>query len=207
MENLRTKKLTKRLLLGVTNSFGDFLGIASPFTVRFKMLMRKMFQLETPLHWDDQIPGEMKTAWIEIITEAIECGKLDFDRSTKPGDAVPDLGPTVVGFSDYAEEAFEARVYFRWQRSSTHTKVEKYSARLAFCKAKVPPLDGLTVPRGELTGLCLQSRLVLVVTAALQKLDVKPVAAVLICDSQCSINAVDTRRKMNMIVILNTLLD
>ena len=60
----------------------------------------------------------------------------------------------------------------------------------------MPPLDGLCVPRGELTGLCLQSRLVLVVAAALQRLDVEPVSAVLLCDSQCSINAVDTKMKM-----------
>ena len=46
MEMLKTKKLTKRLLLGVTNSFGDFLGIGSPFTIRFKVLMRLMFQVE-----------------------------------------------------------------------------------------------------------------------------------------------------------------
>ena len=137
----------------------------------------------------------MREAWIDIIAEALEHVQLTFNRSTKPNDAVPDLGPTIVGFSDFAEEAFDARVYLRWQRTSS-SDVEHYSASLALCTARVPPLDGLTVPRGELTGLCLQSRLVLVVAAALQKLDVKPVSAVLLCDSQCSINAVDTRRKM-----------
>ena len=108
---------------------------------------------------------------------------------------MPDLGPTIVGCSDFAEEAFDARVYLRWKRTSSCDS-EQYSASLALCKSKVPPLDGLTVPRGELTGLCLQSRLVLVVAIALQRLDVKPVSAILLCDSQCSINAVDTRRKL-----------
>ena len=92
---------------------------ASPFTVRFKALMRQMFQVEVPLHWDDQIPEDMREAWVSIITEALECGQLPFDRSTKPSDAVPDLGPTIVGFSDYAGEAFDARVYLRWKRNNS----------------------------------------------------------------------------------------
>ena len=195
VEMLKSKKLTKRMLLGVTNSFGDFLGIASPFTIRFKVLMRKLFQVEKPLNWDDDIPEFMREAWIEVIREALEHDHLSFHRSTKPKDAIPDQGPTVVGFSDFAEEAFDARVYLRWERDGSSDK-EMFSAGLALCKAKVPPLDGLTTPRGELTALCLLSRLVLVVVVALQKLDVKPTSAILLSDSQCSINAVDTKRLM-----------
>ena len=196
LDQLKTRKLTKRLLLGVTNGFGDFLGVGSPFTVRFKVLMRNIFQVEEPLHWDDAIPESMRKAWIDVIVEALENVQLEFRRSTKPDDAVPDLGPVIVGFSDFGEEAFDGRVYLRWKKISPPSCNELYSAGLALCKAKVPPLDGLTIPRGELTGLCLQSRLVLVVAAALQKLDVKPLSAILLCDSQCSINAVDTRRRM-----------
>ena len=74
IEILKTKKLTKRLLLGVTNSFGDFLGIGSPFTIRFKVLMMYTFKLEKPLHWDDPIPENIREAWIDIIAEALEYG-------------------------------------------------------------------------------------------------------------------------------------
>ena len=72
LDQLKTKKITKRLLLGVTNGFGDFMGIGSPFTVKFKVLMRNIFQVEEPLHWDDQIPEYMRQAWIDIIAEALE---------------------------------------------------------------------------------------------------------------------------------------
>ena len=54
VNQLKCQKLSKRILLGVTNSFGDFLGIASPFTIRFKDEMRKLFLLEEPLNWDDE---------------------------------------------------------------------------------------------------------------------------------------------------------
>ena len=40
VDMLQSRTLTKSVLLGITNGFGDFLGIASPFTVRFKVLMR-----------------------------------------------------------------------------------------------------------------------------------------------------------------------
>ena len=192
---LSPKSLSKRILLGVTNGFGDFLGIASPFIIRFKVLMRQLFQVDPHLNWDSEIPNGLRAAWIDIIQEALQYKSLDFDRSCKPTDAVVNQGPVVVGFADYASEAYDARVYLRWE-TKTFSQEKHYSAKLALCKAKVPPLDGLTIPRGELTALCLLSRLTHVVVSALQKLDNKPTSAVLLVDSQCSINAVDSRRLM-----------
>ena len=40
-------RLTKRNLLGITNSFGDFLGIAEPFC--FRLLMKDLFDSKDPL--------------------------------------------------------------------------------------------------------------------------------------------------------------
>ena len=158
--------------------------------------MRKLFQVEPTLHWDDNVPENLRLAWIEIIREALECGFLSFDRSCKPADAIPNKGPTVVGFADSATEAYDARVYLRWEREVSSDEPRLFSSKLALCKAKVPPIDGPTTPRGELTALCLLSRLVLTVIIALQKLDVKPESAILLIDSQCSINAVDSKRLM-----------
>ena len=50
LDMLKARKLSKRMLLGITNGFGDFLGIASPFVIRYKVLMRKLFHLDPPLH-------------------------------------------------------------------------------------------------------------------------------------------------------------
>ena len=47
---------TKRVLLGITNGFADFLGIGTPHTIKFKALMREIFLLENPLAWDDLVP-------------------------------------------------------------------------------------------------------------------------------------------------------
>ena len=64
---------------------------------------------------------------------------------------------------------------------------------MAICKAKVLPLRGLTVPRGELTALTLLPRLMLSVILALRKLEHLPSNSLMLIDSKCSISAVDTK--------------
>ena len=108
-----------------------------------------------------------------MIAEALHAGDLPFPRSTRPASAVPRSGPTVVGFSDFTKLTYEARVFLRWPLEGPG---DAYGARLPICKARVPPLSGLTVPRGELTALTLLSRLLLSVAIALQKLDYPPTA-------------------------------
>ena len=193
LDLLRSKTLTKRILLGVTNGFGDFLGLASPFTVRFKVLMRDLFLLEEPLTWDQEVSSGVKDQWVSLITEALQAGDLPFPRSTRPTNAVPGVGPTVVGFGDFGQLAYDARVYLRWQLEGDG---ESFCARIALCKARVLPLRGLTVPRGELTALTLLSRLVLAVVLALQKLDTPPTSSIMLSDSKCSVSAVDSTRSL-----------
>ena len=182
VEKLRSRTLTKRILLGVVNGFGEFLGIASPFTIKVKVLMRQLFLLE----WS-------RSDWVSLIVEALEAGKLPFPRCTRPAEALPGIGPTVVGFSDFGQFGYEARVYLRWQLAGSE---ERHAARLSLCKARVPPLRGLTVPRGELTALTLQSRLVLAVVIALQKLEAPPLWSIMMADSKCAISSVKSTRSL-----------
>ena len=192
IDSLKGRTFTKRILLGVTNGFCDILGIASPFTVNFKVLMRELFLLDEPLTWDEEVPGECVDEWVSLISEALHAEKLWFPRSTRPAGAVPGAGLAVVGFSDLGQLAYEGRVYLRWPLVGG----DKFSAGLAICKARVLPLRGLTVPRGELTALTLLSRLVLTVVIALQKLDTPPSSAVMLTDSRCALMAVDSTRAL-----------
>ena len=185
---LKSKTLTKRILLGVVNGFGDFLGIASPFIMRYKVLMRQLFLLEEPLTWDEPIPQSNSHDWINLMMETLESGPLFFPRCVRPCDAIPGKGPVLIGCSDFGESGFDARVYLQWElQPGSDTR---YAANLIMCKARVPPLKGLTVPRGELTGLTLQSRLMVTVVRALQKLEDPPVSAVMLVDSKCALSSV-----------------
>ena len=188
VDKLKTQTLTKRILLGVVNGFGDFLGIAAPFVIRYKDLMRQLFLLEEPLMWDEPVPETCREDWISLMLETLECGNLLFHRCTRPKDAVTDMGPELVGCSDFGSKGLDARIYLRWKLLPVSPV--PYSSRLAICKAKVPPISGLTVPRGELTALTLLSRLVLTVVRALMKLDYPPVSAIMLVDSKCALSSI-----------------
>ena len=186
LDKLKSETLTKRILLGVVNSFGDFLGFAAPFTIRYKKLMRNLFLLDKPLSWDESIPESCYESWLNLLQETLESGDLVFPRCVRPSSAVPDRGPELIGCSDYGMDGYDARVYLRWELDNSSTAFE---ARLAICKVRVPPLSGLTVPRGELSSLTLQSRLMLTVVRALQKLEYPPVSGIMLVDSRCAISS------------------
>ena len=71
VDSLKTVQMTKRILLGLTNSFGDFLGIASPYTIRLKLNMKKLFEVDVPLRWDDDIPQGLRDKWVQLVEEAL----------------------------------------------------------------------------------------------------------------------------------------
>ena len=191
---LHTTKLTKRLCLGITNGFVDFLGIACPFTLRFKLLMKQIFEDKDNTAWNDQISEESKLNWVELIKEAVFGTCLFFPRTTRPANAIS--GPSIVAFSDGSFSAFSASVYLRWEVSCDHESNLNcdgdFSSTLLCAKAKVTPLSGLTVPRSELSGLVLATRLSLTTAKALSKEEsLRPLGAVVLSDSECSISALD----------------
>ena len=50
--------LTKRMILLQVNSIYDPLGLACPFTVRAKIMMRQLWACEVKIDWDDPLPEE-----------------------------------------------------------------------------------------------------------------------------------------------------
>ena len=66
LEKLRQTHLSKRNLLGFVNGLSDPLGIGSPWYMKQKLLMKKLFELENPLSWDDKVPDANREGWIEV---------------------------------------------------------------------------------------------------------------------------------------------
>ena len=194
IERLGTIKLTKRNLLGFVNGIGDPLGIGSPWYMKLKVLMKKLFELETPLQWDDEIPAGNNREWVDVMTEALLDGVLEFPRSARPDNAVG-LGPRVVGFGDGAVPGFGGSVYLQWQVQCEHDYdcqgVGDFDANLCISKCRVCPLRGYTVPRSELCGALLVSRLMVSVVTALSRLDECPVGACMLLDSRCIISSLE----------------
>ena len=160
-----------------------------------KLNMKKLYELDDPLGWDDDIPSQLRESWINLIVEALVAEKLYFPRSARPVDAVG--GPIIVGFGDGAFAAYVAVVYLVWQLACDHGAgcEGHFQSSLLCSKARVTPLRGFTIPRSELSGGLLVSRLVLATARALSKLDEKPSNSVIMLDSECVISCLEENAK------------
>ena len=195
LDLLREVKLSRRLCLGITSGFLDFLGIACPYTLRFKLLMKQVFEdKDIQLSWDDELPKKYLAPWIDLITETVMSDSICFPRTTRPSSAIGN--PWLVPFGDGAFPAFSAAVYVRWEVSCSHEDSSAcdgdFTSSLLCAKAKVTPRSGFTIPRGELSGCVLQSRLALTTVKAFQSEEkLRPVGVTMLSDSRCSISAVE----------------
>ena len=82
--------LTKRMILSQVNSIYDPLGLAGPYTVRAKILMRKLWTYETKLGLDDPIPEEYGREWMTFFDDLPEMEKITVKRCLKPHNAIGD---------------------------------------------------------------------------------------------------------------------
>ena len=190
---------TKRICLGITNGFFDFLGISCPFLIRFKLLMRKLHEgSNTSLNYDDKIPDDQINAWKSLIVEAVQSSSLCFPRSVRPPGAIG--LPLVIAVCDGALPAYAACVYIQWQVPCSHGLGQcghDFDANLLWAKARVTPLSGYTVPRSELSSTVLMSRMAKTTVKALQGEDyMKPKGVIMLSDSECSISAVETTSRV-----------
>ena len=64
---LESSPITKRIGLKICNGILDFMGlsqISCPFTVRFRMLMRELYEgANKELKYDDKVPDEVLQSW------------------------------------------------------------------------------------------------------------------------------------------------
>ena len=74
------------------------MGLIAPFTVRAKILMRKLWQEPKQIGWDDPIPTEHKIKWIELFGEMFQMQEVLFQRCLKQNSAIGN--PSLIIFSD-----------------------------------------------------------------------------------------------------------
>ena len=72
-------KLTKRMILSQINSIYDPLGLAGPFTVREKIMMRKLWMSEEEqLDWDDPVSDECRAYWNTFCSDLVIMNNIKF---------------------------------------------------------------------------------------------------------------------------------
>ena len=115
----------------------------------------------------------------------LNLGDIILDRAVKPEGTAG--APDLIGFADGSLEAYACAIYIRWPlQKSEPTEPDQFFVRLVCGKARVTPVKGTTVPRSELSGFLILTRLLKVVVAAM---DDKPIQVLTAVDSQCTISA------------------
>ena len=143
----------KRIILSQVNSIYDPLGLAGPFTVRAKILMRELWGIENKLGWDDAIPERYKQYWKQFCQGMQEMNNIKFKRCVKPKDTASGQ-PTLIVFSDGSSNAFGACAYVRWKLDNG-----RCSRRLILSKNRLAPIRKMSIDRIELCGAFSNSRL------------------------------------------------
>ncbi|XP_066910906.1 uncharacterized protein [Clytia hemisphaerica] len=144
--------LTKRNVMHFIASIYDPLGLINPVVVTMKCFLKELFKEK--LGWDDPLPETLKSRWISILKGLENC-KIEIDRlySLKEFED-PFVNVQLHGFSDASKVAFGASMYLRFVYNSGKIKVVLIAG-----KSRVKPNKVKSIPRLELLGTLLISRL------------------------------------------------
>ena len=127
------------------------------------------------------MPEPMQKEWRRYALELMDFPQVSFPRSVVPKNPVGK--PEILGFFDGSSDAYSAKVDVRWKCQDGTWHVE-----LLCAKARVSPVQGLSIPRAELNGLLLLTRMV---ENAVTAMSVKPSRITLCGDSTCTISSLD----------------
>ena len=164
------------MILSQVNSIYDPLGLATPFTVRAKMLLRQLnMNEEVKLGWDDPIPDEYHQDWVNFFTKLFQMKQITFSRTIKPVGAI---GKSVlVIFSDASEHAYGACAYIQWE-----LKDNRFASRLLISKSRLAPIKKITIVRLELNAALMAKRLKVTIE---KEMRIQFARSYYIVDSEC----------------------
>ncbi|XP_037816164.1 uncharacterized protein LOC119606677 [Lucilia sericata] len=154
----QSARITKRKMLSGIASIFDPAGWIAPIVVRAKMLMQQLW-LEGK-QWDEEVSSEILDKWNKLLIDLSQVNKLRIPRwlQYNPKDTIQ-----IHGFADASKGAYCAAVYLRCQSLS-----QVVFSNLIIAKSKVAPLQPVCLPRLELNGALLLSKLVKYVTESIK---------------------------------------
>lgn len=143
-------RVTKRNVLAEIASVFDPLGLINPITVRLKLIMQKLWQIN--IGWDEPLPTDLLNEWKKNREDLESINSLVINRliinSSKGSSA------QIHGFADASISAYGACLYIR-----TQDEYGNITTNLICAKSRVAPLKVVTLPRLELLAAVLLTRL------------------------------------------------
>ncbi|XP_045511117.1 uncharacterized protein LOC123706034 [Colias croceus] len=149
---------TKREIISEICRLYDPLGWIAPCIITAKIFIQKLWM--TGFGWDDKLPSELISEWITYREELFQLTNFQIPRwvQTRSKDTVVELH----GFSDASHAAYAAVVYIRCISEDKQIKTHLVAA-----KTKVAPIKQISLPRLELCGAMLVTKLLVEVAEVL----------------------------------------
>ncbi|KAJ0176915.1 hypothetical protein K1T71_007287 [Dendrolimus kikuchii] len=145
-----TQTPTKREALGMVMSLFDPLGLLSPYTIRAKIVLQRLWRLK--LGWDEPLPTEEASEFEEWIRDLNSIKELRLPRCYGGDRDVVNMQLHV--FTDASEQAYAAAAYWRFEQRNGNVGVTLIAG-----KAKVAPMKAQSIPRMELQAALIGARL------------------------------------------------
>lgn len=142
--------VTKRAIISDIAKLFDPLGWIAPTIILAKVFIQRLWL--AGVTWDERLPTELINDWETYRQSLQELYKIRIPRwiNMRPDDVDVELH----GFSDASKSAYAAVVYIRVIDCKGQVKVHLLSA-----KTRVAPIKQVSIPRLELCGAVLLSRL------------------------------------------------
>lgn len=141
---------TKRKIVSEIARLFDPLGWVAPSVILAKMFIQKLWL--AGVSWDEPISNELINEWNTYRAEFAKFSEIQIPRwlGTRNDDRTVELH----GFSDASRSAYAAVVYVRIVDSTNNVKTSLVAA-----KTRVAPVKQISIPRLELCGAVLLTRL------------------------------------------------
>ena len=151
LENLKNnEKATKRNVRRVIASLFDPLQFLAPYTTRAKMLMQEIWQ--AGVEWDEVLPVHLHAKWTQWVSELAELSYVQIPHCLRQ------TNPTSIYlhvFSDSSEKAYATVTYLVCHYGTDGA----VTSCIIMAKSRVSPIKAVTIPRLELMGAVLSTRI------------------------------------------------
>ncbi|XP_011859019.1 PREDICTED: uncharacterized protein LOC105556532, partial [Vollenhovia emeryi] len=142
-------RATKRSVLSTIAQIYDPLGLMGPTIVRAKMILQQLWRLK--IGWDESLPLDLHTTWMQYQGRINDMSLISIPR---PVICSAPRRIEMHGFCDASEAAYGACIYIR-----SINEAAQISSHLLCAKSRVAPLKKVTLPRLELCGALLLTKL------------------------------------------------
>lgn len=156
---VQQEPITKRKVVSDISRLFDPLGWIAPCVIVAKVMIQKLWL--AGIDWDDELPEGLLHEWLTYRNELLELRKFEVSRWISTRD--DDVSLELHGFCDASIMAYAAVVYLRNIDVQGNIHVNLIAA-----KTKVAPTMQVSIPRLELMGAVLLSKLIVEVAKVLK---------------------------------------